>query len=71
MVNIPSNITNPDEAKHWLRVNGYSAERAEAIAAEWAASDAPDPAPNMEEEVEEEWEDEDWEDEDESEEDEE
>ena len=41
MVNIPSNITSAEDAKHWLRVNGYSAEKAEAIAAEWSASSTP------------------------------
>jgi hypothetical protein len=41
MVNIPSDITTAEDAKHWLRVNGHSAEKAEAIAAEWAASSTP------------------------------
>jgi len=63
MVNIPSDITSAEEAKHWLRVNGYSAEKAEAIAAEWSASSTPvaptvsAPAPNpvIEEDDEEDW----------------
>jgi len=63
MVNIPSDITSAENAKHWLRVNGYSAEKAEAIAAEWSASSTPvapavsAPAPNpvIEEDDEEDW----------------
>ena len=62
MVNIPSNITSAEDAKHWLRVNGYSAEKAEALAAEWSASStpvvpavsAPAPSPVIEED-EEDW----------------
>ena len=41
MVNIPSDITTPEEVRHWLRVNGHSAEKAEALAAEWGASTTP------------------------------
>ena len=41
MVNIPSDIKTPEDAKHWLRVNGHSAEKAEAITAEWSASTTP------------------------------
>ena len=41
MVNIPSDITTPEDARHWLRVNGHSAEKADALAAEWSASTTP------------------------------
>ena len=41
MVNIPSDIKTPEDAKHWLRVNGHSAEKAEAITAELSASTTP------------------------------
>ena len=41
MVNIPSDITTPEEVRHWLRVNGHSAEKAQAMAAEWSASTTP------------------------------
>ena len=65
MVNIPSDITTPEEVRHWLRVNGHSAEKAEAVAAEWSAAtpvapiSMPAPSPVIDEE------DEDWDDEDE------
>jgi len=41
MVNIPSDIKTSEEVRHWLRVNGHSAEKAEAITAEWSASTTP------------------------------
>ena len=41
MVNIPSDIKTPEEVRHWLRVNGHSAEKAQAMAAEWSASTTP------------------------------
>ena len=70
MVNIPNDITNPEDAKHWLLVNGHSVESAESIMANWSASDSS--APIAEEEVEEvlendDYEEDDWEDDDESE----
>lgn len=67
MVNIPTDITNPEDAKHWLIVNGYSIESAESIMANWSASVSPSSAPIVEEEAEEVLEDDDWEDEEESE----
>ena len=36
MSKIPSDITTPDDARHWLRVNGFSAEKTEALVKEWA-----------------------------------
>jgi len=34
---IPSDITTPEQARHWCRVNGYSAEQTESMVAEWSA----------------------------------
>lgn len=74
MVNIPSDITQVEDARHWCRVNGYSAEATESMVAEWMGEPAPiiepeeeldaSPEPEVED-----WdeEDEDWEDEEESE----
>ena len=71
MVNIPSDIKTPEDAKHWLRVNGFSAEKAEALAAEWSAStistpatpvSMPAPSPVVDEEDDWDDEDEDWDD---------
>lgn len=68
---IPSDITNPADARHWLRVNGYSAEAADSIIAEWSGNPIPveepvldaSPEPEVEEweDDEEEDEEEDWE----------
>jgi len=53
MSKIPSDIKTADEARHWLRVNGFSAEKTESLVREWSES-TPVPAPVIEEEVEEE-----------------
>jgi hypothetical protein len=54
MSKIPSDIKTADEARHWLRVNGFSAEKTESLVREWSES-TPAPAPVIEEvEVEEE-----------------
>ena len=75
MVNIPSDITQVEDARHWCRVNGYSAEATESMVAEWMGNPAPvvepeveldaSPEPEVEEgdDEDEDWEDEDWEDE--------
>ena len=75
MVNIPSDITQVEDARHWCRVNGYSAEATESMVAEWMGAPAPiiepeeeldaSPEPEMVEWDEEE--DEDWDEEDEEE----
>ena len=71
MVNIPSDITTPEEVRHWLRLNGHSAEKADALAAEWSAStistpatpvSMPAPSPVVDEEDDWDDEDEDWDD---------
>jgi len=71
MVNIPNDITTPEEVRHWLRVNGHSAEKADALAAEWSAStistpatpvSMPAPSPVVDEEDDWDDEDEDWDD---------
>jgi len=38
MSKIPSDITNIEDARHWLRVNGYSSESIESIIADWSTS---------------------------------
>ena len=52
MSKIPSDITTAEAARHWLRVNGHSVEKTEALVAEWINS-GPDlaaaPAPVEEE----------------------
>jgi len=53
MSKIPSDIKTADDARHWLRVNGFSAEKTESLVREWSES-TPVPAPVIEEEVEEE-----------------
>ncbi len=53
MSKIPSDIKTADDARHWLRVNGFSAEKTEALVREWSES-APAPAPVIEEVEEEE-----------------
>ena len=54
MSKIPSDIKTADDARHWLRVNGFSAEKTESLVREWSES-TPAPAPVIEEvEVEEE-----------------
>lgn len=53
MSKIPSNITTPDDARHWLRVNGFSAEKTEALVKEWAENPTSDPVPIEEAETEE------------------
>jgi hypothetical protein len=53
MSKIPSDIKTADEARHWLRVNGFSAEKTEALVREWSES-TPAPAPVIEEVEEEE-----------------
>ena len=54
MSKIPSDITTAEAARHWLRVNGHSVEKTEALVAEWINS-GPDlaaaPAPAEEEEA--------------------
>ena len=42
MSKIPSDITTPDDARHWLRVNGFSAEKTEALVKEWAENPTSD-----------------------------
>lgn len=42
MSKIPSDIKTADDARHWLRVNGFSAEKTEALVREWVE---PAPAP--------------------------
>jgi len=57
MSKIPSDIKTADEARHWLRVNGFSAEKTESLVREWSESTpapAPAPAPVIEEVEEEE-----------------
>lgn len=44
MSKIPSDIKTADDARHWLRVNGHSVEKTEALVAEWINS-GPAPAP--------------------------
>lgn len=41
MVNIPSDITKIEDARHWCRVNGYSVEATDAMVAEWVGNPAP------------------------------
>jgi hypothetical protein len=53
MSKIPSDIKTADEARHWLRVNGFSAEKTESLVREWSES-TPAPAPVIEEVEEEE-----------------
>jgi hypothetical protein len=48
MSKIPSDITTAEAARQWLRVNGYSAEKTDALVAEWVNS-SPAPAPVVEE----------------------
>jgi len=48
MSKIPSDIKTADEARHWLRVNGFSAEKTESLVREWSES-TPAPAPVIEE----------------------
>ena len=61
---IPSDIRNIEDARHWLKVNGYSEEQIESTLANWSAlgASAPAPTPLIVEDEEEEW---GWEDEDE------
>ena len=55
MSKIPSDIKTADDARHWLRVNGFSAEKTESLVREWSESTpAPAPAPVIEEVEEEE-----------------
>jgi len=67
MVNIPSDITTIDQARHWLQINGYSPETIESTLADWSAMEESAPAVEDEDD-EEEWE---WVEEDEDEEEEE
>jgi len=70
MANIPSDITKIEDARHWCRVNGYSAEATESMVAEWVGNPAPieeteelldaSPDPEVVEWDEEEDEEEDW-----------
>jgi hypothetical protein len=53
MSKIPSDITTPDDARHWLRVNGFSAEKTEALVKEWAENPTSDPVTIEETETEE------------------
>jgi hypothetical protein len=48
MANIPSDITKIEEARHWCRVNGYSAEATESMVAEWAGNPTPVEEPKEE-----------------------
>ena len=55
MSKIPSDITTAEAARHWLRVNGHSVEKTEALVAEWINSGpAPDPVEETADEAEEE-----------------
>lgn len=47
MSKIPSDITTAEAARQWLRVNGYSVEKTDALVAEWVNS-TPTPAPVVE-----------------------
>jgi hypothetical protein len=53
MSKIPSDITTPDDARHWLRVNGFSAEKTEALVKEWVENPTSDPVSIEETETEE------------------
>ena len=53
MSKIPSDITTPDDARHWLRVNGFSAEKTESLVKEWAENPTSDPVTIEETETEE------------------
>ena len=53
MSKIPSDITTPDDARHWLRVNGFSAEKTEALVKEWAENPTSNPVTIEETETEE------------------
>jgi hypothetical protein len=55
---IPSHITTIEDARHWLRINGYSQERIESMLADWSALE--ESAPLLEA-VEDDSEEDDWE----------